>query len=227
MNVMHLYTNLGAVPSIATRSREQSDPLLAHTGPAARRLMAVVRRYPADRQVQVLDRALDGFQPGTAARVRRVASHLRRQGMSTNQAVERALALSLADSMMEYLQRVGRAHQRGELLPVGGLGETGDDEMKPEDVVVGMVQGVLCSQGLQQTITDAVGRSEGQDAATATAVGYGVAQGIAQCPPGTTPAPAPPPPPPETRGPSLVLPIAVGVGALALVGGIVWMAQRK
>lgn len=223
----HLYTNLGAVPQLADRSQERRDPLLAHTGPAARRLMAAVRRYPSERQVQALDRALESLQPGTAKRVRRVATYLRRQGLGTQQAVERALALALADSTMEYLQRVGRAHQRGELMPVGGLGESSDEETKPEDIVVGMVQGVLCAQGLQQTIVDAVGRSEGQDAATATAVGYGVAQGVAQCPPGTTPTPAPPPPPPTPPERSLLWPIVMGVGALTLVGGIVWVTRKK
>lgn len=223
----HLYTNLGAIPRLATASAERRDPLLAHTGPAARRLMAAVRRYPAAQQVQVLDRALAQFQPGTPQRVRRVATFLRRQGLSTTQAVERALALALADSTMEKIKGIGVAYQHGQLMPMGGLGdEASTSGTKPEDVVAGMFQGILCSSGLQTTVVDAVGRGEGQDAATATAVGYGVAQGIAQCPtttpPATTPAPVS-----EPERPSLVWPIAMGIGALALVGGVVWVSRKK
>lgn len=228
------YTNLGAVPAVADRSVERRDAMLARTGPAARAVLNRIKRLPRRKQVAALDRVLRDFDPGLPERVRRVAEHLHREGMKVNDAIERALALSLADASINRIQKLGRAYRTGQLLPVGYLGQTPpttpsstDAEQSAGDVVAGMFQGIVCSEGLQTSVADMVGRSEGREAHDATNTGYEVAQGFAQCSalaPSTPPVPAPEP---EREGTSPAVPIAIGVGALVVVGGAVWYTTRK
>lgn len=227
----HIYTNLGAVPQFATRQAERNDLLLRWTGDAARKLMRLVRRYPAEQQAAQLDRMLAQFDGGLPSKVRQVATRLRTEGMSTNLAVERALALSLADSMITRIKNVGMAAQQGRQVPLAGLGQTTPSSSPNAGQIFGQtLQGIVCSQGLQAAITDLVGRNEGRDAANATAVGFGVGSGVAQCGSLTTPPPAPPV---ETQdegqdeGMSLLVPIVVGVGAIGAIGGILWWTTRK
>lgn len=222
----HIYTNLGAVPQLATRQAERSDLLLRWTGDAARKLMRLVRRYPADQQATRLDQMLAQFDAGLPGKVRQVATRLRADGMGTNLAVERALALSLADSMITRIKNVGMAAQ-GRPVPLSGLGQT-SPSTSPDagQILAQTLQGVVCSQGLQTAITDLVGRNEGRDAASATAVGFGVGSGVAQCGSLTTPPPPPADPSGDEEG-SLAVPIVVGVGVIAAIGGILWWTTRK
>lgn len=232
---MRHYTNLGAVPAIAHPSAERSDALLAITGPGARRIMRAIKKLPRNQQVQALDRALEQFDPQLPARVRHVAEFLHRGGMPTDRAVERALALSLADASIDRFKQVGYAYRRGEGVPQGilsGLGtgttatsSSGDDAGQ---AVANVFKGIACSNGLQSAVTDLVGRNEGADAAAATNTGYEVLQGAAQCGVAApAPAPPPPPPPPPSQGSSLAVPIAVGAGALLIVGGFVLYSAKK
>lgn len=231
MNVNYHYTHLGLVPSVARPEAERRDALLARTGPAARAVLARINRLPRRKRVAALDRVLSNFDPGLPTRVRRVAEHLHSQGIGVNQAMERALALSLADASIERIKKIGRAYRKGVVLPMGQLGaessEMTEEEQSAGDVVAGMFQGVICSDGLQTSISEMVGRNEGREAYDATNTGYEVAQGFAQCatlqPPATPTTPVPEPQD-ET---SLAVPVAVGVGALALAGGVVWFATRK
>jgi hypothetical protein len=229
-----LYTNLGAVPAIADPSAERRDAILALTGPGARKVLRQIKRLPRRQQVAALDRVLERFDPELPSRVRRVAEHLHRGGMPTDRAVERALALSLADASISKIKAIGVAHLRGEgvhpgMLGLSGLGSLGttETERSAEDTVGDVFKGILCSNGLQASVADLVGRNEGGDAATATNTGYEVAQGMAQC---GVQAPVEPPPPPATTtgsGGSLAVPIALGAGALLVVGGAVWYTTRK
>lgn len=236
------YTSLGAVPALAKRSVERRDEMLARTGPAARSLMVWARRLPPSERVLALNRVLADFEPGLPMRVQRVAEFLHREGMGTEDAVERALALSLADASIEKIKRLGQAYQGGATLHAeqlgrwlgcvgcAGLGQTTTTPpatpTDPGAVVGAMFQGIICSDGLKTAVTDAVGRNEGRSAADATTIGFSVGQGMAMCPPGTAPAPVPDPGPVREER-SLALPIAIGVGAIALVGGVAWFTMRK
>jgi len=220
----HRYTSLGAAPALAKRSVEKRDAILARTGPAARQLLKASGRSPAK-----LGKLLGRIDPNLPGRVHQVARHLNRQGMAADTAVERAVALSLADSMIEQVKALGERVRRG--MPPAplfstamGLGGLGDEAA---DVVGSMAQGILCSDGLRTTLADMVGRQEGRDAADATLIGFSVAQGAAQCGRTPTPTPTPPADDPEPESSSLVIPIVVGVGVLALVGGIVWVTRKK
>lgn len=228
------YTHLGAVPALAARGTERRDAMLARTGPAARAVMKQIKRLPRSRQVAALDRVLADFDPELPGRVRRVAAHLRGGGMATDAAIERALALSLADASINRIQKIGRAYQGGELMPMGYLGQTPPTapsttapEQNAGDVVARMFQGIVCSDGLQRSVADMVGRNEGREAHDATNMGYEVAQGFAQCASLTPPAPAPVPPTTSTDEPSLAVPIAVGIGSIVLAGGVFWYVTRK
>lgn len=228
---MTYYTSMGAIPAAARPDAPKRDEMLARTTVAAKRILRQLDRLPQRRRVAALDRVLRNFDATLPERFRRVGRHLKGRGLSTNRAVERALALSLADASIERIKKLGRAYQKGMVMPLaGGMGAEGDDSEgdSPEETVGKMFQGIVCSEGLQSTVTDMVGRQEGRDAAEATAIGYEVGQGFAMCPaqqptPTTPTAPAPSS---EEDRPSMVLPIAVGVGALALVGGVVWWTQR-
>lgn len=226
------YTHLGAVPGVAKRSAERRDAMLARTGPAARQILANIKKLPRNQQVAALDRVLADFDPNLPTRVRRVAEHLRGEGMSINEALERAIALSLADASINRIKNLGYAYQQGRVLPMGylGLGQTSesstDQERSSKKVVGDMFQGIVCSDGLQTSVTSLVGRNEGAQAQAATNIGYEVAQGFAQCG-----AQAPPPPVPpatqESEKPSLVGPVLFGMGALVVVGGVVWYTRKK
>ncbi len=227
------YTHLGVVPAVASPSAERRDALLARTGPAARAIMKSIKTLPRKQQVAALDRVLVKFDEGLPERVRRVSEHLHREGMAVNQAVERALALSLADASINRIKRLGRAYRQGAVVPLGYLGTTTPESTTSQEqdagqIVAGMFQGIVCSDGLQTSITQMVGQNEGREAHDATNLGYEVAQGFAQCGAQTPTPPLPPTTPPTTSGEtSLALPIAVGVGALVVVGGVVWYTGRK
>jgi len=219
------YTNLGAVPSVAGRSAERRDLLLAHTGTAARRLLRAVKKRPRKDQVAVLNRALKAIDPSLPAEVNRVADFLNRQGMKTDRAVERALSLALADAVVERAKTAGRRYQRGAGYPMAGwgMGGLGDEA---GDIVGASVQGLFCSTGVRDAAAEMVGRQEGADAAGATTLGFELLRGMSQCPAGTTEVPPPPPSEPVEQD-SLLVPVLVGAGALALAGGAFWLFTRK
>ena len=218
------YTSLGAAPLFA------SDPVLARTAPAARALLRSVKRFPRSRQMPALHRAIARLDPDLPARLQRTARHLKRQGMPTSAAVERALTLSLADGTINQLQQIGREYRQGRLRPasIAGLGSTSTSSSPPPEEVVGrMFQGILCSEGLQQQLADLAGRNEGREAATATSTGFDVAQGFAQCqsltPGATAPAPAPAP---AERDRQWVFPTLVAVGSVAVLGATIYFVRK-
>lgn len=208
------------------------------TGHAAQGILADINRLPQGKRVKALDNVLSSFDPRLPHKVREVATKLRKQGLSTNAAVQQALTLSLADASIDKIRGIGAARMAGK-PPVGiyglGLGEDATSstagetsaETSAKKKVGQMFQGVVCSDGVQAAVTDMVGRNKGSDAHAATNLGYEVAQGFAQCAV-PTPTPTPPTPPTApTEEKSLALPIALGVGALVVVGGVVWYTRGK
>jgi hypothetical protein len=222
--MMH-YTSLGAVPAIAHRKNERRDALLARTGPAARAVLRHINKLPRDQRVPELNRVLADLDPGAPARMHRVSEFLRRQGLSVSDAVERALALTLADASIEHFKRVGRRHRSG-MQSMGSLGDSTTTGLGQDagTVVGGMIQGLTCTPALRDSIAAMVGREEGREAHDATVTGFDAARAMSMCP--TTPE-VPLPPPEEPSGPSLVVPVLIGVGALVFAGGVVWYTGRK
>lgn len=224
---MNRYTHLGAVPRLAARSRERRDGFLARTGPAARAVLHRVNQLPRGRRIAALNQALNDFRPGLAPLVRRVANHLQRSGMVAPAALERAIALSLADASIEKFQDIGRGYREGTVLPVGGMGLGALGADSAGEVFGKMMQGIACSPQLKESTTDVVGRNEGADAASATSIGFEVVRGMSFCPvPPPEESPAAPPSEATEESSSLV-PVLIGVGALAAVGGVVYFATRK
>lgn len=227
------YTHLGAVPAVAQRSAERRDAMLARTGPAARQILKQIKKLPRRKQVAAMDRVLGRFDPDLPQRVRLVAHHLQSEGMGTNEAVERALALSLADASISKIKQIGVAYRTGTMIPVGALGQDTDGETAEEKsagkAIGRMFQGIVCSSDLQRSVTEMVGRKEGQDAHDAANLGYGVAQGVAQCgmPSSETPPAAPDSDEAASDRSSLLGPVSVGLGALLVVGGVVWYTRKK
>lgn len=201
------------------------DKLLQRTSAAARQVMRQVRKLPRSQQVSALDSALRQFDSALPGKVRQVASRLRAQGASIEQAVERALALSLADASVTKIKNIGRSYQDGRLIPLGALGQADDEKSGPGHTIGKMFQGIVCSNDLQSSVTGLVGRKEGAQAQQATDVGYEVAQGFSQCQP-AAPTPAPPAAPVESSG-SWTVPVMLGVGAILVVGGAVWYTRRS
>jgi len=228
----HHYTNLGAVPAIARRVNEQRDALLARTGPAARSILYQINKLPRSQRRDELNRVLAAFDSALPSRLHRTAEFLHREGMPVPAAMERGLALSLADASIERLKQIGHKAREGRMFPVGGFGlgeePTTQAGRSAGDVVAGMFQGIACSADVAGSTTTLVGSNEGADAARATTVGFAVARGMAQCPRGLPPEP-PVAPPPESQEEqrSLVLPVVLGVTALAAAGGVVWFVTRK
>jgi hypothetical protein len=231
---MAYYESLGSLPA-AMNKAQRRDPLLRRTGAAARQLLRRVERLPRNRRLPALVAALRSFDAELPRKVQAVAERLQKKGLRADKAVEKALMLSLADASITKIKRIGEAHQKGMLRPVGSLGRLGETsdasgEQKPEDVVASMFQGIVCSEGLQSSIAELVGRNEGRDAHDATNIGYDVAQGFAQCHQlQQQPTPPAPPPAPQEQddSSSLLVPILVGVGALAAVGGVVYFTRKQ
>jgi len=221
--MMHRDTYLGAVPSIAKRSAERGNAMLAHTGHAARKILHAIRKYPRAQRPAALNRALAATDPKLPGEVRRLAASLRAKGAGIGYALERALTLALADSTVRQIKGAGRLYQRGGGYPMGGLGGLGDEA---GDIVGGIAQGVACSTGIRDQTARMVGMEEGADAAGATTLGFEILRGMSQCP--TTPAPVPvPPPDPTPESSSMVVPVMIGVGTLIAVGGVAWIVTRK
>lgn len=220
------YTSLGVVPSIAQRSNEKRDALLARTGPAARAILRSINALPRDQRLPELNRVLADFDPAAPERMHRVSEHLRSGGMGINEAVERALALTLADASIEHFKTIGRRQHRGELYSLGALGDsTTTTEGQDAGAVVGaLIQGLTCSPTMRDSISALVGQNEGREAYDATRTGFDAARAMSMCP--TTPE-VPTVPLPETTAPSILVPVLVGVGALVLAGGVVWYARKR
>lgn len=242
------YTDLGAVPSFTTPMWEESDPILRHTGRAAKQfLKAIKRKYARSERAAEMNRILAKYEPTLPARLNRVAHFLKSKGMSTEKAVEKALMLSLADATSTKVQQMGHAYRRGQLRPAGlmrrrygdgggdyagghwwgALGETAASSgPSPEEVVGNMFKGVVCSDALQASFSDVAGRNEGRDAASATNMGFDLAQGFAQCQPAELPAPASLPESGDDEGTNWILPVGLAVGGLAVLGGVIFFMKR-
>jgi hypothetical protein len=222
-----LYSGLGAAPmpirDRARRDMEHRDALLAKTGPTARALMERTKHLPPAERVRAIDGALASLDPTGPSRVRQVASYLRRHhGLSANEAVERALALALADGAIDRLQRAG-GRGPGSLA---GLGTDASAETDAGALVAGMFHNIACSDPVRTQVTDIVTRHEGANAAAATTLGFETVRAAAPCNP-AAPAPAAPSSSPSSSGDSdVVAPIVIGAVGLVVVGGIVWWASR-
>lgn len=223
------YTQLGAVPAVASRAAERRDLLLAHTGPAARAMLWRINRLPRAQRVPELNRVLAQFGAGLPTRMHRTVEFLHREGMSVGAAVERGLALSLADATIERAKKLGQQARDGQLFPLsGGLGAETTEGESAGNVAAKMFQGIACSTDVAAATTDLVGRNEGADAAGATEIGFAVARGAALCPPGSAPPP-PGPWPAEQEERGSALPLILGLGAAVAIGGVAWfmMARKK
>jgi hypothetical protein len=194
------------------------DALLSATSAAARRLLERTATLSPGDRVRAIDAEVSILDPSGPARVRQVASYLRRfHGLSHRAAVERALSLSLADGAIARFKRLGGAGGLGSADAAPTQGDAGS-------VVGTMFQNLICSDPVRTQVTEAVGRNEGANAAAATSTGFEAARAMAPCTP--EPLPLPPPTPAPAPGPSLVAPVALGVLGLAAVGGMVWWASR-
>jgi hypothetical protein len=217
-----------AIPEIARRRAEKRDPLLWWTGRASRAILAKIGKLPRDQRAAELRRVLAQYEPELPAQVQRIASRLHRGGMPLNGAVERAVALGLADATAERFQRFGRARMANEIYPVGGLGDVAPETQEGREageIAGDMFRGIACSDGLKESVSDMVGTSRGADAAQAATIGFEVVKGTAQCsalePIPDAAAAA------DTREGSLVVPLVVGIGALAVVGGVVLYMRKR
>lgn len=215
----------------APRSVERRDPLLALTGAAARKMLMSLRSLPVEKRVAELDRALATVDASLPTRVHQVASYLARSGMNAELAVERAIALSLADSNIDRFTVMGEQYRRG--VPVQGLGQTSTTPTTPQGqdaaaVAGNVAQGIACSSALRDAIVDLVGRNQGRSAADATTIGLEVGRGVANCqslqPPATQPLP---PAPIPTTDSSMMWPLIIGIGSLAVVGGVVFLMRKR
>jgi len=218
---MRAYTSLGAVPMLAKRQMEGRDALLAKTGPAARAVLKEIRRLPSRQQIPELNRTLREFDPNLPATTQTVAAKLVREGMPINLAMERALALSLADASIEQIKQLGYRVRRGEQVPFGALGGLGLGAASDE--IGRMAEGIACSSQLRDSVTNLVGAKEGADAHDATRVGFDFAAAVATCPTPATPGSTTV----VEEAPSYVIPALIGAGALLAVGGIVWATRKK
>lgn len=223
---MHHYSGLGAVGA--------SDPLMARTRLAARTVLKKVEREAPGDKLAELNRGLAAFDPSLPGKLQRVFAHLVERGRDPNAALEEALARTLADSIIERYKLVGQAALRGQRLSVdtvtsisglAGLGSVGSDIAK---FFGSVARSTACSDGVRSLTTDLVGRSEGRGAATATDVGFEVTRGVTRCrQPGAGPAAPGAPFPTEEPRRFPWTPVLIGVGALAVVGGVVFVAARK
>jgi hypothetical protein len=115
-----------------------------------------------------------------------------------------------------------------EIYPVGGLGETDPETQEGREageIAGDMFRGIACSDGLKESVSDMVGTSRGADAAQAATIGFEAVKATAQCsalePIPDAAAAA------DTREGSLVVPLVVGIGALAVVGGVVLYMRKQ
>lgn len=222
---MHSSYSLGSVPAIADRGAEQRDLLLSLTGPAARAILVRVNAFPREQRVAELNRVLASLDPAAPERMHRVTERLYRGGLSLDTSVERALSLTLADGAIEYFKTLGERRQSGAALPMGALGTVPVTPGPDAGAIVGdLLRGVACSSVLRDSISTLVGQNEGAQAHDATVTGFNTAGAMATCTP-TTPEVLPPSDG-GSSGMPLLVPVLLGVGALAVAGGFLWYTRK-
>jgi hypothetical protein len=215
-----IYSGLGQ----ATTPTRRRDEMLRHTSAAASKLL---RYSPAQ-----LNAALAKLDIALPANVRKVAAYIHRtRGWPMDRATHEALTLALADALIARFQTLGQRMMEGDSVSLSGrlvgLGGLGSDP--PERVIENLARGIACSRGLQTTTTDLTGREQGRTAADATNVGFEVARAFATCPEEGPSTPLPPAQA-EVRGDdsmSIIVPVAIGVGVLAVLGGAIWYTTRR
>lgn len=218
----HYYSGLG---SASTANRR--DEMLRRTSAAASKLL---RGSPAQ-----LDAALSKLDPALPGNFRKITAYIQRtRGWPVAKAAHEALTLALADAMIAHFQRLGQKAMTesdptalsGKLIGVMGLGSLGSDP--PERVIENLARGIACSRGLQTTTSTLTGREQGRTAADATSVGFEVARAFATCP---EESPSTPLPPAQAEvhddSMSIIVPVAIGVGVLAILGGAIWYTSRS
>jgi hypothetical protein len=198
--------------------------MLRHTSAAASKLL---RYSPAQR-----DTALAKLDIALPANVRKAAAYIHRtRGWPMDRAMHEALTLALADAMIVRFQKLGQRMMEGDAMSLSGrllgLGGLGSDP--PERVVENLARGIACSRGLQTTTTDLTGREQGRTAADATNVGFEIARAFATCPEETGPSTPLPPAQAEVHDDSMsiIVPVAIGVGVLAILGGAIWFTTHR
>lgn len=207
---------------------EKKDPLLWWTGRTSRAVLARIKKLPRGKRAAELRRVLGQYNPELPELVKQVASRLHAKGMPLNAAVERAVAIGLADATVDRFEMIGRGRREDNFYPGGGLGNVAPETSEGQDagkIIGDMMRGIACSDGLKESVSDMVGKQRGADAAQASTMGFETVKGMAQC---TSIEPIPPAPPAEeSRQGSILLPVVVGIGALAVVGGVVLYNANK
>lgn len=215
---------------VARAQNGRSDALLRQTRRTARAIMRDIRKLPKAERMPRLYEALSSYEPSLPAKVKAVANTLHRRGASLNEAVERALTLSLADASIDRMRRLGEqvAAGRPGASGLGSLGSLAGAEDDLKDLAVS----VACSEELQRTAAEKAGESQGTKAYNATLLGFKAASSAVKCPEGTKqdltkPPPSPPTKPQDGDEMSLAVPIIVGVSVLGLAGVAIWYMRTQ
>lgn len=207
-------------------TKERSDPLLRRTHKAARAIMRDVRKLPKSERLARLDAALSSYDRALPGKVKAVANTLYRNGANLNEAVERALTLSLADASIDRVRRLGEQVSSQSVEGLGAIGLSG-----AEDDLKDLFTSVACSQELRRTASEKAGESQGSKAYNATLVGFKAAESVVNCPERSqtdlTKPPPTPPPEPKDDGMSIGVPIVVGVTVLGLAGVGIWYMRTQ
>jgi hypothetical protein len=210
------YDSLGSAPR---------DLLLRSTQAAARDLITRSKFLPAAQRAPYMLTELASLDAALPAKVEKTLIALFRKGYSDDAAMEKAIEIEAANSL------IGRVVEEGQ-RSMSGLGASGAEKFFRDAgrFATNLTQGAVCSGALRDLIVERVGTGSGRDAAMTAQAGADALRGAAGCTaqsqatPATPPAPPAPTLPPPAPASIPVWPFLVG-GAV-LIGVVVFAARR-
>jgi hypothetical protein len=201
------------------------DLLLRSTQAAAKDLVARSKFLPSSQRAIYMLTELASLDPALPVKVEATLKTLLRKGYSDDAAMEKAIEIESANSLIGRVVAAGQSS-------VSGLGASGADKFFRDAgrFASNLTQGAVCSGALRDLIVDRVGTGSGREAAMTAQAGADALRSAAGCGAQPQPTPAAPPVPstpsiPPPAPPSIpIWPFVIG-GAV-LIGVVVFAARR-
>lgn len=218
--------SLGATETTSDVFGTKKDPILQYGAEAAKIIVTEVRKQPVAKRKEVMKEILDAIDTALWIRVEKTAEKY--ANLTPQKALEKALQVELANSMVDDLIKLGRQKNPQTSLDGWftdlrkGLGSATKSVGSAAGSALGKLGGVACkltNSGVLGAVAGPAGMASGGPAgAQAASAGANIAGALCAPSPGAAPVQQQQ----QSGMPSWVVPAAIGGGVLILV-----LALRK